>query len=93
MLLRIYIGFCIASYLILSLVAIAVACELKEQYGTAKMKKRSFAERVLNSIFSIVVCIIPVWHIVMTFILIFRYRDVIDRTVEDMKDNLDIEGE
>ena len=92
MLLRIYIGFSVACYLILSLVAIAVACELKEQYGTAKMKKKSFAERVLSSIFSIVVCIIPVWHIIMTFILIFRYRDVIDRTVEDMKDNLDIEG-
>jgi hypothetical protein len=35
----------------------------------------------------------PIWHIAMTFILVFRYRDVIDRTVEDMKDNLDIEGE
>ena len=93
MLLRIYIGFCIASYLILSLVAIAVACELKEQYGTAKMKKRSFAERVLSSLFTLVICAMPIWHIVMTFILVFRYRDVIDRTVEDMKNNLDIEGD
>lgn len=93
MLLRIYIGFCIASYLILSLVAIAVACELREQYGTAKMKKRSFAERVLSSLFTLVVCAIPIWHIVMTFVLIFCYRDVIDKAVENMKDDLDIEGE
>ncbi len=93
MLLRIYIGFFVACYLILSLVAIAVACELKEQDGTAKMKKRSFAERILSSIFTLAICAIPIWHIIMTFILVFRYRDVIDRTVEDMKDNLDIKGE
>ena len=93
MLLRIYIGFSVACFLILQIIGWVVAYELKDRYGTSKTKKKSLPEKILGWLFTVVVCIIPIWHIFMVLIMIFKYDEVIERTIENVKDDLDIEGE
>lgn len=93
MLLRIYIGFSVACFLILQVISWAVACELRERYGTSKTKKKSLPEKILGWFSTVIVCIIPIWHIFMILIMIFKYHDVIDGTIEKVKDELDIEKE
>lgn len=93
MLIRIYIGFSIASFLILQVISWAVSCELKDRYGTSKIKDQSFPRKILSELSAILVCIIPIWHIIMMLIMIFKYNDVIEGTIEATKDNLDIEGD
>ena len=93
MLLRIYIGFSVACFLILQVISWATACELRERYGTSKTKKKSLPEKILGWLFTVVVCATPIWHILMVLIMIFKYDEVIERTIESVKDDLDIEGE
>lgn len=93
MLLRIYIGFSVACFLMLLIISWAVSCELKDRYGTNKIKEKSFPEKILGWLFTVVVCIIPIWHIFMAFILIFRYNYIVEGTIEEIKDNLDVHEE
>lgn len=93
MLLRIYIGFSVACFLILQVISWAVACELKKRYGTSKTKKKSLPEKILGWLFTVIVCAIPIWHIFMILITIFKYHDVIEGTIEKTVDELDIKGE
>ena len=93
MLLRIYIGFSVACFLILQVISWAVACELKDRYGTSKTKKKSIPEKILGWLSTVVVCVIPIWHIFMILIMIFKYHDVIEGTIEKIVDELDFEGD
>jgi hypothetical protein len=93
MLLRAYIGFSVACFLILQVISWAVACELRERYGTSKTKKRSFSKKFLGWLYTVVVCATPIWHIFMILIMIFKYHDVIECTIEKTVDELDIEGD
>ena len=93
MLLRIYIGFSVACFLILQVISWAVICELKDRYGTSKTKKKSLPEKILGWLSMVVVCIIPIWHILMILIMIFKYHDIIEGTIEKTVDELDIEGD
>ena len=93
MLLKIYIGFSVACFLILQVISWATACELRERYGTSKTKKKSLPEKILGWLFTVVVCATPIWHIFMMLIMIFKYHDVIEGTIEKTKDSLDIEGD
>lgn len=68
--------------IVLLLSSIDTSHDFKQKYPELKVPKRSWAGRVLTWIKTIVTAIIPIWNLMMCYVLIFKYDEIKTKTIE-----------
>lgn len=67
--------------------ALFIKQELKEKYPNAVFKKKSFFGALITFVQSVFMCACPLIHLLIIYVSIFKYDDIINKVEQNIKED------